>query len=57
MIVDVHLPEMNGVELCKVLAASGRGLAAILITGRNDAETQRLIEKAHPVAVNAGDCT
>jgi FixJ family two-component response regulator len=50
MIVDVHLPEMNGIELCKALAASGRGLAAILITGRNDAETQRLIEKAHPVA-------
>src|ERR1700737_658125 len=25
MIVDVHLPEMNGIELCKALAGSGRG--------------------------------
>jgi FixJ family two-component response regulator len=51
MLVDVHLPETNGIELCKALAASGRRLAAILITGRNEAETQRLIEKSHPVAV------
>ncbi len=50
MLVDVHLPEMNGVELCKALAESGRSLPAIMITGRTDAETRRLIEYAHPVA-------
>ena len=43
MLIDVHLPEMNGIELCEVLAQSGRGLPAIIITGRNDAETRRLI--------------
>ncbi len=50
MLIDVHLPEMNGIELYKALAQSGRGLPAIMITGRTDAETRRLIEQAHPVA-------
>jgi CheY-like chemotaxis protein len=50
MVVDIGLPEMTGSELCSALAASGRGLPAILITGRNDSATQRLIEQAHPVA-------
>jgi FixJ family two-component response regulator len=50
MVVDIGLPEMSGSELCGALAVSGRGLPAILITGRNDSATQRLIEQAHPVA-------
>jgi FixJ family two-component response regulator len=50
MVVDMNLPEMDGSELCSVLAASGRGLPAILITGRNDVATQRLIAKAQVVA-------
>jgi CheY-like chemotaxis protein len=50
MVVDIGLPEMTGSELCSALAVSGRGLPSILITGRNDSATQRLIEQAHPVA-------
>jgi FixJ family two-component response regulator len=50
MLVDVHMPEMNGVELCERLVESGRGLPTIMITGRNDAETRRLIALARPVA-------
>jgi len=50
LVVDINLPEMNGSELSAALAASGRGLPAVLITGRNDSATQRLIEEAHPVA-------
>jgi len=50
MVVDINLPEMSGSELCSALAASGRGLPAILITGRNDFATQRLIAKAQVVA-------
>jgi CheY-like chemotaxis protein len=50
LVVDINLPEMKGSELCAALAASGRGLPAVLITGRNDSATQRLIEEAHPVA-------
>ena len=51
MVVDINLPEMNGSALCSALAATGRGLPSILITGRNDFATQRLIEEAHAVAV------
>jgi CheY-like chemotaxis protein len=51
LIVDLNLPEMNGSELCSALTASGRGLPAILITGRDDSATQRLIKGTHPVAV------
>jgi CheY-like chemotaxis protein len=50
MVVDMNLPEMSGSELCRVLAASGRGLPAILVTGRNDLATQRLIAKVQVVA-------
>jgi CheY-like chemotaxis protein len=50
MVVDLNLPEMSGSELCSVLAASGRGLPTILITGRNDLATQRLIAKVQVVA-------
>jgi len=51
LVVDVNLPEMNGVELCEVLAASGRGLPAILITGQSDSATNRLVGQATAVAV------
>jgi FixJ family two-component response regulator len=52
LIVDVNLPEMNGVDLCHALAASGRALPAILITGQTqDPKTQRLIEQVQAVAV------
>jgi FixJ family two-component response regulator len=50
IVVDINLPEMNGSALCSALTASGRGLPAVLITGRNDFATQRLIEEAHAVA-------
>lgn len=49
-VIDINLPEMNGSELCRALAASGRGLPAVLMTGRSDLATQRLIDRAHPVA-------
>lgn len=48
MLVDVHLPEMSGIDLCKALAASGRNLPAIMITGRTDTETLRLLEHVRP---------
>jgi FixJ family two-component response regulator len=51
LVVDVNLPEMNGVQLCEVLTASGRGLPAILITGQSDLATNRLVSQARAVAV------
>jgi FixJ family two-component response regulator len=51
LLVDVHLPEMSGVELCETLAASGCRLPVILITAHADEETRSLASSAHPVAL------
>ena len=51
LIVDIDLPEMNGVELCATLAASGCKLPVILITAHTDEETRGLADSAHPVAL------
>jgi FixJ family two-component response regulator len=51
LIVDVHLPEMNGVQLCETLAASGCRLPVIMITGRLDEATRELTHRAKSVAV------
>jgi two-component system response regulator FixJ len=52
LVVDVNLPGMNGIELCRVLEARGCGLPAIVITGRtDDPATDRLIQGADAVAV------
>ena len=51
LVVDINLPEMNGIELCWALAESGRELPAIFITGRSDEATRRLVEQAQFVAI------
>ena len=51
LIVDVHLPEMTGVELCEALAASGCHLPVIMITGHADQATRELTRRANPIAV------
>jgi FixJ family two-component response regulator len=51
LIVDIDLPEMNGVELCATLATSGCTLPVILITAHTDEETRRLADGASPVAL------
>jgi len=51
LLLDVHMPEMNGVELYKALCASGHCLPLIMMTGRNDAQTRTLLEEVNPVAV------
>jgi len=51
LVVDIDLPEMNGVELCATLAASGCKLPVIFITARTDDETRRLADDAHPIAL------
>ena len=51
MVVDIDMPEMTGIEMCEVLKGSGRGLPAILITGRTDARTRSQAVEADAVAV------
>jgi FixJ family two-component response regulator len=51
LIVDIDLPEMNGLELCDSLAASGCRLPVILVTAYTDEETRRPADGAGPVAL------
>ena len=50
LLLDVHMPGMNGVELCRSLAASGRHLPTILISGRDDRQTRQMMRDANPIA-------
>jgi two-component system response regulator FixJ len=51
MVVDIDMPEMNGIEMCEVLKSAGRGLPVILITGRTDTRTRSLATQSDAVAV------
>lgn len=51
MVVDIDMPEMTGIEMCDVLKRSGRGLPAILITGRTDTRTRLQAAQSNAVAV------
>ena len=51
MVVDIDMPEMTGIEMCEALKGSGRGLPAILITGRTDAKTRLQAAQSDAVAV------
>src|SRR5260370_29915107 len=50
LLVDIYLPGMSGIDLCKTLAASGRSLPTILMTARDDPATQRIAREAGALA-------
>ena len=51
MVVDINLPEMNGVQTCEMLRQSGRALPTILITARTDAGVRSLAAKSDAIAL------
>jgi FixJ family two-component response regulator len=46
LIVDIHLPGMNGVALVEAMIAAGRVMPTVLITARDDPMTRALIQRA-----------
>jgi FixJ family two-component response regulator len=50
LLVDVYMPGMSGIELCQGLAASGRHLPTILMSGRDDQQTRQIMSQAKPIA-------
>ena len=50
LLADVYLPGMSGFELCRGLAEARRQVPTILMSGRDDEETRRMIRKAKPVS-------
>ena len=51
LLLDVHLPEMNGVQLYETLAVARRDLPVIMMTGSDDAQTRHLLQRVSAVAV------
>ena len=49
-LVDVYMPRMSGPELCEKLAESAHPVPTILMSGRDDAQTKRLMRQAKAVA-------
>jgi FixJ family two-component response regulator len=46
LLLDIYLQGMSGVELCKLLAASGRSVPIILMSARDDDVTQKSAREA-----------
>jgi two-component system response regulator FixJ len=51
LLLDVHMPEMNGVQLYETLAVARRDLPVIMMTGSDDAQTRHLLQRVSAVAV------
>jgi FixJ family two-component response regulator len=51
LLLDVHMPEMSGIDLLRRLRSKGDDVAAILVTGRRDAATQAQAEALGAVAL------
>jgi FixJ family two-component response regulator len=50
LLSDIYLPGMNGIELCRLLASRVPPLPTILMSGRDDEHTKRLMRDAKPIA-------
>ncbi len=50
LLSDVYMPGMNGIELCRSLAASKWHLPTILMSGSDDERTMQRMREANPIA-------
>ena len=50
LLLDVYMPGMTGIELCKKMTDAGRYLPTILISGRDDPQTRKMMRDARPIA-------
>lgn len=51
LLLDVHMPDMNGPDLLKILRDRGITIPAIMITGRRDPATEERARDLNVVAV------
>jgi len=50
LLLDVYMPGMGGIELFRKMTASGCHLPTILISGRDDEHTKKMMREARPIA-------
>ena len=51
LLLDIYMPRMSGIELCRTLAASGQRLPTVLMSGSDDQLTQWVMSETEPVAI------
>ena len=51
LLLDVHLPEMNGVQLYEMLTVARHDLPVIMMTGCDDSHTRHLLQRVNAVAI------
>jgi FixJ family two-component response regulator len=50
LLLDIYMPGISGIELCRSLAAAGRPLPTILMSGLDDQQTRQSMCEAKPIA-------
>jgi two-component system response regulator FixJ len=50
LLVDVYMPGMSGIDLCRSLGVSGRHLPTILMSGQDDRQTRQMMREARSIA-------
>ena len=51
LLIDLHMPEMSGMELCATLGAARCLVPIILITGATNVQTSELVREVGAVAI------
>jgi two-component system response regulator FixJ len=51
LVLDIHMPDMTGIELLRKLRGEGDRIPTILVTGRRDAATQSHAQSLGAVAL------
>ncbi len=50
LLLDIYMPGMSGVELCRNLVTAGRQLPTVLMSARDDELTRRVMEETRAAA-------
>ena len=53
LVLDMHMPEMSGLELLEILRGQGSSLPVIVLTGRGDVNLQEHVERSGAVTLLA----
>lgn len=49
LLLDVYMPGMTGIELCRSLDTSGRHPSTILMSARDDRATRQIMRQVKPI--------
>ena len=50
LLMDIYLPGMNGIDLCRALERSGRRRPVVFMSGRDDLRTREMVRDAKAIA-------